>query len=75
MEDCAMKAAHQSSTLRTIPFLLTLALLCPFAPGKVIYVDDDAAGANNGMSWVNAYVYLQDALADANVMMMNRISP
>ena len=32
----------------------------------VIYVDADAAGANNGSSWENAYVYLQDALADAN---------
>jgi len=36
------------------------------AVGKIIYVDDDAAGANNGSSWENAYFYLQDALADAN---------
>ncbi len=34
--------------------------------GKVIYVDDDAAGANNGSSWANAYNYLKDTLADAN---------
>jgi len=34
--------------------------------GKIIYVDDDAVGANNGTSWADAYVYLQDALADAN---------
>ncbi len=33
---------------------------------KIIYVDDNAAGANNGTSWVDAYIYLQDALADAN---------
>jgi len=31
-----------------------------------IYVDTDAAGANNGSSWQNAYHFLQDALADAN---------
>ena len=35
-------------------------------PRRTIYVDADAPGANNGSSWENAYVYLQDALADAN---------
>ncbi len=33
--------------------------------GRVIYVDDDAAGANNGTSWADAFVHLQDALAVA----------
>ena len=37
------------------------------AVGKVIYVDDSAIGANDGTSWVDAYNYLQDALADANI--------
>jgi|GEM_PF-455058 len=31
----------------------------------VIYVDDSAVGANNGTSWTDAYLYLQDALAYA----------
>jgi len=33
--------------------------------GKVIYVDDDANAPGDGKSWVTAYRYLQDALADA----------
>jgi hypothetical protein len=49
-------------------FCVVLVFFCPAgtAPGRVIYVDDDATGANNGSSWQDAYDYLQDALADAN---------
>ncbi len=32
---------------------------------KLFYVDDDAVGANNGSSWIDAFNYLQDALAAA----------
>ncbi len=44
---------------------LTIVMATQMTFGKIIYVDDDAAGANNGSSWENSYVYLQDALADA----------
>ncbi|MGB2866359.1 MAG: right-handed parallel beta-helix repeat-containing protein [Sedimentisphaerales bacterium] len=47
-------------------FLLPIAV-CPAAIGKIIYVDDNAVGLNEGSSWQNAYTFLQDALADAEV--------
>jgi len=36
------------------------------AGGEIIYVDADADGANNGTSWENAFVDLQDALGTAD---------
>ena len=40
---------------------------CPWpCPKRIIYVDDDANGLNDGSSWQNAYKFLQDALTDAN---------
>ncbi|MGE5297319.1 MAG: hypothetical protein ACM3VT_21050 [Solirubrobacterales bacterium] len=32
---------------------------------QILYVDDDAVGADDGSSWANAFRYLQDALAIA----------
>jgi len=37
------------------------------ASGKIIYVDANAPGADDGTNWENAYNFLQDALADANL--------
>lgn len=32
----------------------------------IVYVDDDASGANDGSNWGDAYKYLQDALAEVS---------
>ncbi|MBW8038646.1 MAG: right-handed parallel beta-helix repeat-containing protein [Planctomycetes bacterium] len=52
------------STL-AISLLLIVLTFSATAHAKIIYVDADAAGANNGSSWPDAFNYLQDALSDA----------
>ena len=49
-----------------ISALLVGMLAPPAAAAKIIYVDADAVGANDGSNWADAYKYLLDALADAN---------
>lgn len=56
--------ASLASRLQCVLLLLVVARTA--AASGTIYVDADAPGANNGLSWENAYVFLQDALADAN---------
>ena len=45
--------------------MLFMVVFCPLTYGKIIYVDDEAIGANDGSSWADAYNYLQDAIATA----------
>lgn len=54
------------TTWLTISISLVALATGATAAGRIIYVDDDAAGANDGSSWADGYNYLQDALADAN---------
>ncbi len=44
---------------------LIVSLIVSNTQGEIIYVDDDASGANNGTSWIDAYNDLQDALSIA----------
>ncbi len=63
-----------TNRLLTALFLLTATLLLGFswlfalpagaapAATTILYVDDSATGANDGTSWTDAYIYLQDAI-------------
>ena len=54
-----------SHKISWLPVIFLITGLCNFTAAKTIYVDDDAAGANDGSSWENAYTYLTDALDEA----------
>jgi hypothetical protein len=54
------------SRSRILTLIICAILAQSAASGKIIYVDANATGANNGSSWPDAHRYLQDALADAN---------
>jgi len=45
--------------------VLLVGMAPAIATGGTIYIDAGASGANDGTSWVDAYNYLQDALAVA----------
>jgi len=44
-----------------------LLLMVSTATGEIIFVDADANGINNGLSWANDYNYLQDVIAAAGL--------
>ncbi|PKO15693.1 MAG: hypothetical protein CVU39_09215, partial [Chloroflexi bacterium HGW-Chloroflexi-10] len=57
-------------------FILAISLLLPqpasvsaapaHVPGGIVFVKSDAAGANNGTSWANAYTALQTGINAAS---------
>jgi hypothetical protein len=63
-----MNLLERNQKMQTKKWGIKVAILClclgvaSTCPAKVIHVDADAAGANDGSSWADAYNYLQDAL-------------
>jgi len=58
-----MAAKTYLKTALAILLLFLLAAAPATVHAKIIYVDDDANGVNDGFSWADAFNYLQDALA------------
>jgi len=58
---------NKSTRIITIVLLVSVVAVCfsGTVQADVIYVDADAAGANNGETWTDAHNHLQDALAAA----------
>ena len=52
-------------TIVTFVMMGLMVLFVPTTLGSIIHVDADARGTNNGGSWKNAFVFLQDGLAVA----------
>ena len=57
---------NTSNTKNVCTIIILSLTFLSVTSAKIIYVDDDANGLNDGSSWTNAYNYLQDALSDAN---------
>ena len=56
----------KANYIRWLPCVLfLLGAVRTAAAGRVIYVDDDAVGANDGSSWIDAFSDLQDAITMA----------
>jgi len=51
--------------VKILAMVLMALVVVSTATGDIIYVDDNANGANDGSSWADAFNYLQDALAAA----------
>ncbi|HEC02459.1 MAG TPA: hypothetical protein ENI81_02885, partial [Phycisphaerales bacterium] len=60
-----MLVAKQLRACHALSMTFILVALGSLACARIIYVDDDATGANNGTSWRDAYTYLTYALIDA----------
>ena len=52
--------------IRSVIAVFVLVTAAPTFAGQIIYVDDDAPGANDGSSWADAYQYLGYALDNAS---------
>jgi len=59
------RKASLASRLQCVLLMLVVARTA--ASAGIVYVDANAPGANNGTSWEDAYVFLQDALAEAEI--------
>ncbi|MBK9017435.1 MAG: right-handed parallel beta-helix repeat-containing protein [Saprospiraceae bacterium] len=64
---CAQfNANNESMTMDNVSVPGSIGFVCPCPVGNLLYVNDNASGANDGSSWTNAFTSLQSALAVAS---------
>src|SRR5690606_28969885 len=57
------RRGHPKAMGTTVAIMFVLIGAVPVGAQSIVYVDSTAAGSNNGSSWTDAFVFLQDALA------------
>ena len=62
-----MMVLKQLETRVLIPAMFAIAILSTLVQARVVFVDTDARGANDGSSWPDAYLSLQDALQSSTM--------
>lgn len=70
----SIRRSPQSAVMPIVAALTTAMLAFSATAGTVVYVDDDAPAAGDGLTWSTAYRFLQDGLANVGAATEIRVA-